>query len=529
MKVITYILEALEPLVVAQLAGDPNSVVTYPYVPGSVIRGALVNRYPQDPAFDLAIDPRGRRLFFNGATRYLNAYPLDRLGKRALPTPLAWYREKREALEDGAPVYDYSVEISDYLEQPPNYLEQPQVLAAPFCRLDSPDVEFYTPRFEINVHTARERVKGRAIEEEGGVFRFQALAAGERLGGAILISATEDAIAIQDWLSAGELWLGGSRSGGYGRVQVLEVASHTLADWREVGGAVQDVAVDELVTLTLLSDTILRGPDGAYQDRLLPGHLPAPLNRSLKPLAAFKRVIPLGGFNRKWGLPLPQTPALQAGSVFVFSAQTAISAADLQALETAGIGERRSEGCGRVAVNWHASEPVLTVRAIEPETPLAEPVHLEASGRALAETMVERLLRRDLDRLLTAYIRGRDFGDGQRWPGKTQLARLRTLAVNALPQKDTRHVQHFLSDKALRAYARDQYERARIDNVPLLAWLRARVASPETIWEQLSADEIVLPHIGDVQAVLNDSLAREYTLRVIAGVLHRASKEVRHD
>ena len=48
----TYVLELLEPLLANSLAGDANSAQSLPYVPGSLIRGALINVYRQTHQLD---------------------------------------------------------------------------------------------------------------------------------------------------------------------------------------------------------------------------------------------------------------------------------------------------------------------------------------------------------------------------------------------------------------------------------------------------------------------------------------------
>ena len=139
--------------------------------------------------------------------------------------------------------------------------------------------------------------------------------------------------------------------------------------------------------------------------------------------------------------------------------------------------------------------------------------------------MVGRLLQRDLNRRLADYIYRRDMGRISSWPSNAQLSRLRAIALNALPSGDVKRLSDFLSDDKLKARAREQYREARIDKVRLLDWLRARLLEPETIWRQLSQAEIPLPQIGDARAGLTDDLAREYTIRLVDGVLHRAAKE----
>ncbi len=517
MIALTFEIHTLEPLLVTRLEGDPNSAVSYPYVPGSAIRGALANRYLPTPGFDLAGDSDGRRLFFDGSTRYLNGYPLNRLGARTLPAPLSWFHEKGADLrQDGTPIYDFSVEVADYLDEAKGLKER-------FCRPDGEEIEFTKSQEQINVHTARERVKGRATEEEGAVFRYQAIAEGERFGGVILVSTPEDAERLEDLLNSDDMWLGGSRSGGYGRVRIENVRE--VQNWTETKSAPTNLEPGDTLAITLLSDAILRTPDGTYADLLRPDLLPAPLNTAVEPKTSFKRVVPLGGFNRKWGLPLYQSQAIQAGSVFVFDVTATIAATDLRHLEEQGIGQRRAEGFGRVAVNWHAEEPVLTIRQVEPEPTLPVEVTLRPDSQELAQKMVERLLRRDLDRRLADYIYRRDLGRISSWPSNAQLSRLRAIALNALPSGDVKRLSDFLSNDNLKARAREQYREARIDKVRLLDWLQTRLEEPQAIWQWLEPAGVQLPQIGNVQAELTDDLARKYTIRLVDGVLHRAAKE----
>lgn len=55
----------------------------------------------------------------------------------------------------------------------------------------------------------------------------------------------------------------------------------------------------------------------------------------------------VGGFNRKWGLELPQTLAVSAGSVLVFEATQTLTPEELLTLEHEGLGDRKAEGFGR--------------------------------------------------------------------------------------------------------------------------------------------------------------------------------------
>src|SRR5262249_47189050 len=135
--------------------------------------------------------------------------------------------------------------------------------------------------------------------------------------------------------------LGGARSGGYGRV-LFHNAAEVPDVWAE---APSGPAPDGVLTVTLVSDALVRNryghfaatPDGVREA------VEARLGvEGLQLRASFLRGEVAGGFNRKWGLPLPQAPVVTVGSVFIFS-RPAVGEDRLHHLVTQGIGERRAE------------------------------------------------------------------------------------------------------------------------------------------------------------------------------------------
>lgn len=125
MAVLTYQIRLLEPVLVTKLDGDPNSNISYDYLPGSVLRAALLGRFASDnnvAVKDVLEDERTKadaaRLFF-GHARFLNAYPVDRLNNRTLPKPLSWRQSKsarantRDDEKHKVPIYDFAIEQRD--------------------------------------------------------------------------------------------------------------------------------------------------------------------------------------------------------------------------------------------------------------------------------------------------------------------------------------------------------------------------------------------------------------------------------
>ncbi|HLM62371.1 MAG TPA: hypothetical protein VK308_16335, partial [Pyrinomonadaceae bacterium] len=114
MKAITFTVELLEPMLCVGLEGDPNAGVSLKYIPGSVLRGAIIGKYGK--IRDASATPENE-LFFNGAVRYLNAYVLID-GKRSLPVPLSWHKEKDAEEKAGSDFYDLIRFDAPNLENP---------------------------------------------------------------------------------------------------------------------------------------------------------------------------------------------------------------------------------------------------------------------------------------------------------------------------------------------------------------------------------------------------------------------------
>ena len=103
MKVITYTITLKEPVIVTGLEGDPNSSVSYNFLPGSVLRGALIGLYLRDQNLHrLSLkDGKQYRLFFE--SQFLNGYVMVQHEDDymfTLPLPHSWHRPKyREDLK----------------------------------------------------------------------------------------------------------------------------------------------------------------------------------------------------------------------------------------------------------------------------------------------------------------------------------------------------------------------------------------------------------------------------------------------
>ncbi len=514
MKTLTYQLRLLEPALVTALEGDPNSAVAFNYIPGSVIRGAMIRLFLHKNSLselDMA-DEVIRRMFFSDEVLYLNAYPALN-GQRALPVPASWHAEKGTK----TPIYDLARDAG--APKNPKSVEGFAIVNAQ-AEVERAKVD----RF-IAIHTQRDRRKGRSTSDSGNVYQYDALAAGQIFAAAILCQNDEDADLLYEYLRETEIRIGGARSAGYGRARLETVA--IVDDWTEGPSFFEDGGP---LVITLLSDAILRNEIGEYETNV--NALKAAIARRLgvesKDLGEaqagkiYLGSTLVGGFNRKWGLPLPQTAALSMGSTIVFTDHR-LNRAQVDWLMRWGIGERRAEGFGRIGVNlYEHSEYVLKQdEKLKSEQTDGRSEEVPQAYTRLPAEIARRELHRRLGLALRAQANGITFS---RPPKPSQVNALRAVIQNALRKTpvEASAVRDTLEHIDQRRVSRQQFENFRVQDKPFKNWATSLLTAAGQ-WQQSSDVPII-------QALLVASKANEenenlhYNLRLIDAVLARAAK-----
>ena len=304
-----------------------------------------------------------------------------------------------------------------------------------------------------------------------------------------------------------------------------------LNAWDEIGvPAEKREDNDELLNIILLSDTLLRNEYGqpVADPMLIKQAIEEVLNISLpkpKPSNIFAGSTLIGGFNRKWGLPLSQVPALAAGSVIVFEG-IEINESQIKQLEAQGIGERREDGFGRIAVNWLQDKKFTVSLPSSSSNSSLPPLEKEGSGsHLLAEQMAQRLLEQKLEQYLQKKVGYLKLDEGI---SNSQLSRLQSVARQGLPNGDFSLVISLLNN--LPSNAKSQFDRTKITNESsgkqsfrqqLDEWL-------ENPMDWIRGIEVKIACVErrfDDDRARQDKLAEKYTLRLIMAVAKKATKE----
>lgn len=490
------------PLLITGLGnGEENSSRSLHYIPGSALRGALISRFKAETQ-DLPLDPKASRLFFSGAVRFLNAYPLDQKGDRMLPIPASWRVEKGRELKD-APIADFAISSDDEMTKP---------IKKMYKGMDDSGIYAFSPEEEIAIHIASQ---GRGVVKAGQstVFQYQSLARGQSFGAFIVAETPGDLDEIEKLLKQKTLYLGRSRSAGYGKVQIESFVKTSAAE------ATSEPHND--VTITLLSDTILRNEHG-QPTHDLDGYLSKRLGKAVKNKKAFIRQSEIGGFNRKWKLPLPQMPGLGMGSVFVYPADQ-LDPSDLSPLMETGVGERCVDGFGCIAVNWHARAQYKFTDTPEKKDDIKGAFPLSPASQKLASVMAERLLRHMLEQNLVTEVNRYEFKGSLT---NHQLARLRNILRKALDENTPveKVVPAFFTN--LKDTAKNQWHNTRLfkggrtTGTRLDMWMEERAMKQDGL-DLLKTD---VPQVAGQVRNPDQSLKSEFTLRLMEAVVDRAMK-----
>ena len=382
-----YRIKLTAPAVIPMADGDPNKVMTRQDVPGSNIWGAAAWHYLSQPNHTPA-DNAFRHAFLDGGLRFLTAYSeaeFNEIPQRLIPIP-----HSIRKLKEGE-------ELVDFVESSPG--EKPtKRLDRRYARISAGGLETQAVKTELNYHHARakDRRIGRALGAEepngGALFTYEAIEAGQSFQGAVL-GSEDDLKNLQTWLHGGQIRIGRSRSAQYGEAgfEWLDNTPQALNGRVEWDGFVEDEEQieDEEQThnrliITTLSPLLTVNDYGHPEARFPKDELVNALSletSELKLCSSYTRIEVIGGYNSHLRLPRQQWPAIASGSVFAFEIGKSLDLDKerLLQLEHNGLGLRKGEGYGRIAVNRQGNLRLCKETQLDDPENQSSPVASDAS------------------------------------------------------------------------------------------------------------------------------------------------------
>lgn len=341
-KYIKYVFGNKEPL---RIADDSRSqsgqMVTLRYVPGTTIRGYVVNQLAKQANFEtVKLD------LFSNKVCYLNAY-ISKKNQELIPSPKGFYEEKNSAEKK----IDNIVVKGEFEEG------YKRAALGRYCYLDQNCIHYY------NVETGSD-LKIKINLEDGekqNVFRNEYIEPGYQFTGYIAIKEDEEAlIASIQSVFGEEILLGNARSSGFGKCRII---SCELTDSLPYQSFMAEADQTENCYMMLLSNTSLRNQKGeicGFDEDILAA-LGEKMNvENLQIMYCATSTVTVRGYNRTWGVKIPSMVSYEQGSVFHLTYNGTLTFEKMKKLMDEGIGIRRNEGFGRILFLKEGYENIIT-------------------------------------------------------------------------------------------------------------------------------------------------------------------------
>lgn len=478
--ILCYRLTLRESAVIPMSDGDPNTVMTRQEVPGSNVLGAAAWKYLRQQS-NSAENDEFRHFFLDGGVRFLTAYPeaIDDEPQRTIPIPhsIRKFKEganspEEEKLVDFLELLDDNQPLDDQRKAPKKRLDRPYAL------IWEKNLSTQLVKTERNYHHARAGLQaggrsiGRALSNQveggGAFFQYEAVQTDQTFQGAVLGSMC-DLAKLQRWMPNGSLIsIGRSRSAQYGQTEFewIDKTPQELngrVEWDAFLETDAPVANDCLIITTL--SALLSVNKQGHPDALFPvcelANILGLNACDLKLSHSYTRTEIIGGYHTHLRLPRQQVPAIAAGSVFVFTLKKQPEEDRLLKLEHNGLGIRKGEGYGRIAVNRQGNLSLTNTT----EKPFDYPKHKKPEFQI--PTVVQDLLCGVVRRHCLTGMQQRAIAAANRTkniPNNTVLGKLRLLLQQPTPVA-------VKTLDALRPPAREKLDRCQIDTDLDTRWL----------------------------------------------------------
>ncbi len=335
-----YMIKNTEPLRIsdASIAQD-GQMSSLSYIPGSTIRGLVVNHLKSKENFDDL-----KRILLSDQVRFLNAYPVSNetdfdgniKTTYLVPSPKGFYEDKKE-VQGKKEIYNVVIN-GDFTEG------MKRASMGQYCYPDGDTLNIYSIKKGSDL-----KIKINLTDnEKQNVFRNDYIAAGYYFSGAIEV---QDVSLLDDikTIFTNDLYLGNARSSGFGRCIVVSDLDQSIDEVAPYKMYASNSDLDKECYMMLLSDTVMRNGRTGELTGIDTTTLADSLNVSnLKIEFCSTSIVDIHGYNRTLGGSIPTAKMYQKGSVFKLRFDGTLTKEKMDSMMDSGIGIRRNEGFGRV-------------------------------------------------------------------------------------------------------------------------------------------------------------------------------------
>lgn len=333
MHEIKFSVKTLSPLVISAASNATLMTESHAEISGSIMRGVLANRYIKEKNLrDEAYKDENFRKLFYGGLKFLSATPAIS-NRRSFTLPLSLQRGKKGTAN--------AKNIADLfaVETPPAGYKS----LRGYGIVDGDKIFTASVEKNIYMHMSRsaekERISGKS--EEGHIYNYEALEAGQNFCGSI-IGAETDLKKLQLENKSFVERIGRSRFTQYGKCEFIF----------EKITEIEAPKFGEKIYLRLESPLIPFEDNFIGAEKVLTNEVIKKLGENFSLGKVFAAGVEIENFIKIWGMKSPRVMALAAGSVFEIISEN-LTPADKNNLAEkiySGFGVRTEEGFGQLRI-----------------------------------------------------------------------------------------------------------------------------------------------------------------------------------
>lgn len=415
------VFQNLEPVRIADdSTSQSGQTVTLRYIPGTALRGVVINALAQDSDFETI-----KKCLFSSQIRYMNAFPTD-AGKELMPSPKGFYEDKMQQEKK---------EMDNVVIQGEFEEGKKRAALGRFCRVAGDCIYYY------NVNTGSDlRIK--INDEKQNVFRHEYICANYIFTAYIVMEDSTLEERIKKVFS-GDFMLGNARSAGLGKCRVICCEDIDRMPYEEYLPAKDQ---ENECYMMLLSNTVMRDENGelcGLDCRKLGEKMGV---TDLEIAFCATSTVDVKGYNRTWRTRIPSAVMYEQGSVFHLKYSGVFTREKMRAVCGQGIGIRLNEGFGRVLF-LDGYENIRYKESVQFETRLEHTAIQQQYEEDLDTLKVAArcYYRNLLERKMNAYVVEHPLPKGNISNSQLGLVESFTTAYKYEPQEAKRFIRQYLA------------------------------------------------------------------------------------
>jgi CRISPR-associated protein Csx10 len=506
---IRYKITTLSSILFSKESGDRNMTETVDYIPGRVILGIFAGRYiyKNKSGNNAHEDKIFKTLFLKDNISFSNAYLKPEDNKKFLPTPLSIQNEK----ENKDSVYDllFKTVEDDYIQTK---------YSGGYSSLDENYISNISVDKSLNFHHARDVETG--TSKEGIIFNYESINKDQLFEGYI---TGEDEL-INTFLEIFEkefiAYTGRSRTSQYGKIRIEFFAPEKI---------ITNIESQKKTSITFLSNVIIYNDYGTSEcnRESLENYLKRKISNDIIISKSFIKPIRVDNYISIWKLKKPSENCFVAGTCFLLEGIKESDLDKLKELENYGIGERRNEGFGKIAIGLQKNEKLTTVEYKQDEISKPQTEIPQITKDFIKNSIKDIIVREIKTKAITDSKRFNDDNKGK--ITKSLIGRLESFVKGSV---DFNNFKEKLNKDILRKPAKDQLENCKIGNNTFYEYLNNTEINVSKVmnssnFNSLSDELLINIYNPSEDSKFNKELFKKYYLTFFA-FLRKLIKSPKH-